>query len=82
MTDPMSTKLGSKWWFVGLLGFLSGLLVSPLLRAAGLGPPQDWAQWLVNFLCFFAIWRCLGFAIWFAVVLVAPSSRLLDPAGR
>lgn len=82
MTDVMTTSLGRKWWFAGLLGGLSVLLTLPLLRAAGMGTPQDWAQWLVYFLCFFTIWRGLGFVLWFVVLLIAPKSKLLDPARR
>ena len=82
MTNVMETRLGRKWWFAGLLGFLSALLTLPLLQAAGLRSPDNWAQWLVHFLCFGAIWRGLGFAGWLALVLIAPSSSLLDPARR
>ena len=62
MTNVMETRLGRKWWFAGLLGFLSALLTLPLLQAAGLRSLDNWAQWLVHFLCFGAIWRGLGFA--------------------
>lgn len=82
MTDVTRTGLGGTWWFVGLLSGLSGLLTLSLLRAAGMGSPQDWAQWLVYFLCFFAVWRCLSFIGWFAVLLIAPKSKLLDPVKR
>lgn len=82
MTDVMRTALGRKWWFAGALGFLSAFLTLPLLRAAGLPSPQDWAQWLVYLLCFGGVWRCLGFAGWLAVLLLAPDSKLLDPARR
>lgn len=82
MTNVMSTGLGRKWWFAGLLGFLSALLTLPILRAAGLQSPANWAQWLVYFLCFGAIWRCLGFAGWLALLLIAPASKLLEPVKR
>ena len=82
MTDVMTTSLGRKWWFAGGLGFLSALLTLPLLTAAGLGSPDNWAQWLVHFLCFGAIWRGLGFAGWLALVFIAPTSKLLEPAKR
>lgn len=82
MTDVMMTGLGRRWWFVGLLSGLSALLTLPLLHAAGVGSPQNWAQWLVHFFCFFTIWRCLGFIGWLAVILIAPSSKLLDPVKR
>lgn len=82
MTDVMQTALGRKWWFAGLLAGLSAFLTLPLLRAAGIDSPEGWAQWLVCMLCFYCIWRWLGALIWFAVVLLAPRSKLLDPARR
>lgn len=82
MTNVMLTGLGRKWWFVGSLSGLSGLLSFPVLQAAGLGSPENWAQWLLYFLCFSGIWKCLSVLGWFAVLLLAPSSTLLDPAKR
>jgi hypothetical protein len=82
MTDVMTTSLGRKWWFAGILGFLSALLTFPLLREAGMGSRENWAQWLVYFLCFFTIWRVLGFLGWLAIVLIAPKSKLFDPVKR
>lgn len=82
MTNVMLTGLGRKWWFAGLLGGLSALLTLPVLSAAGLAQPGNWAQWLVYFLCFCGVWRCLAFAGWFALLLVSPSSKLLDPLRR
>lgn len=82
MTDVMASALGRKWWIAGLLGGLSALLVFPLLRAAGIGTPQGWAQWLVYFLCFGAVWRCLSFVGWLAVLLIAPNSKLPDRVKR
>ncbi len=82
MKDVMTIALGRTWWFAGLLACFSALLTLPLLHAAGVGSPQNWAQWLVHFLCFFTIWRGLGLLGWFAVVLIAPTSKLLDPAKR
>jgi hypothetical protein len=82
MTNVMSTGLGRKWWFNGLLGGLSALLTLPLLRAAGLASPDNLAQWVVYFLCFFSVWRALAFAGWLLLLLVSPSSKLLEPTGR
>jgi hypothetical protein len=83
MTNVISTRLGRTWWFAGLLAGLSGLLTLPLLHAAGIpSPPETWAQWLVYFLCYVTVWRCLSFLCWFVVLLAAPSSKLLGPAKR
>ena len=82
MMDMMSTALGRKWWFAGTLGFLCPLLTLPLMRAAGWQSPQDWAQWLVYILCIVGAWRGLGFVAWLAVLLIAPTSTLLDPPKR
>lgn len=82
MTNVIRTNLARTWWFVGSLAALSALLTLPLLRAAGLGSPENWAQWLVHFLCFSGIWTGLSSIGWFAVLLIAPSSKLLDPARR
>ncbi|WP_313032364.1 hypothetical protein [Massilia alkalitolerans] len=82
MTDVMTTSLCRKWWVPGILGFLSAVLTMPLLRTAGMGSPESWAQWVVYFLCFFTIWRCLGFLGWLAVLLIVPKSKLLDPVKR
>ncbi len=82
MTNVMATNLGRKWWFVGGLGGASALLTLPLLHAAGLPSPDTWAQWLVYFLCYGGVWKFLEFVSWFAFVLLAPSSKLLDPARR
>ncbi|WP_161783210.1 hypothetical protein [Massilia sp. BSC265] len=40
------------------------------------------ARWLVYFLCIAAVWRSLEFIGWFAVLLVVPSSKLLDRPKR
>ena len=82
MTDVMTTSLGRKWWFAGTLAFLSAMLTLPLLQTAGIGSPENWAQWLLHFLCFFTIWRALGFLGWLVLVLLAPKSALLNPAKR
>ena len=77
MTNVISTRLGRTWWFAGLLAGVSALLTLPLLHAAGIPSPENWAQWLVYFLCYVTVWRCLGFLGWFVVLLVSPSSKLL-----
>ena len=82
MTDVMTARRGRTWWTAGVLAFLSALLTLTLLHAAGIGSPDNWAQWLVHFLCFGTIWRVLGFLGWLALVLIAPKSKLLDPAKR
>lgn len=82
MTNVILTNLGRKWWFVGGLSGASALLTLPLLHAAGMDTPETWAQWLVSFLCFSGVWKCLSFIGWFAVLLLAPSSKLLDPVKR
>lgn len=82
MTNTMLTNLSRTWWFVGGLSAASGLVTLPLLHAAGMGSPETWAQWLVWFLCFSGVWKCLSFIGWFAVLLLAPSSKLLDPVKR
>lgn len=82
MTKVMNTGLGQKWWFVGGVSALSALLTLPLLHAAGMDSPWNWAQWVVHFLCFGSIWKCLSFIGWCAALLIAPSSKLLDPVKR
>lgn len=82
MKDVMSTALGQKVWFVGCQAGLSTFITLPLMHAAGLASPEGWAQWLVHFLCFFTVWRVVGFLGWFTVLLAAPSSKLLDPPLR
>ena len=82
MRKIMSTKLVRHVWITGLLSGLGTLLTILVLRRAGMPMPDTAAQWIVYFLCFTGIWKCLEFAAWFVLLLVVPTSKLLDPAGR
>lgn len=78
----MMSNLENKWWFVGAVSGVSALAARYLLDLAGIASPAGPAQWALFFVCLFGFWRCLSGLAWFALLLVAPSSSLLDPAGR
>ena len=80
MMKPMTTQLSRKWWYVAVVALLSSLLTNLLLDAAGMPARESPAQWLVYFLCLVSFWRSIDFILWLAVLLVAPASKLLDPA--
>jgi hypothetical protein len=82
MNVMVTTNMGRSVWVTGFLSSLSALLTLLLRDFAGMLPPENLAQWLVYFLCFAGIWKCLGFVAWFGVLLVAPRSKLLDPLSR
>ena len=82
MTTHMTTNLSRKWWYVGIVAMLSTMLANLVLDAAGMPSRDGLARWTVYFLCFVGFWRSIDFAIWFAMLLIAPSSKLLDRAGR
>jgi len=82
MNKPMPTKLNRNVWVTGVLSGLSTLLTILVLRLAGMPMPDTAAQWIVYFLCFTGIWKCLECVAWFVLLLVAPTSKLLDPVGR
>ena len=78
----VSTQLGQKWWYVLVVIGLSTIASKLLLRSAGIEPPETLAQYAVEFLCFVGFWRIFDFLGWVAVLLIAPSSTLLDPRKR
>ncbi|MCC2974411.1 hypothetical protein [Massilia sp. IC2-476] len=82
MAKALETRLRQTWWFVGIVAALSALLSNLVLRAAGMGSPESLAQWLVYFFCLVGFWRCFDFLGWLVLLLVAPSSKLLDPPAR
>lgn len=67
-----------KWWYVAASAFLSTVITISLLRAAGIWPTTGVAQWIVYFICFVGVWRCIGFVSWFVILFTTPSSKLLD----
>lgn len=48
-----------------------------MMRAAGIWPPADFAQWILYFFGFVGIHRCVSFLGWGLLLLVAPKSELL-----
>lgn len=83
MTKILGTRLRQTWWFVGIVAMVSSLLTNLVVRAAGMPSPESLAQWVVYALCFVGFWRCFDFLGWLAVLVIAPSSKLLEPpAGK
>lgn len=73
------SKIERKWWFVGLVGGMSGFFVTQLLSAAGWSMASfDGYKWLIYGLCFLSVWRILSFIVWF--VLLCISLSIVRPA--
>ncbi|MFC0251891.1 hypothetical protein [Massilia consociata] len=72
------SNLERKWWFVAAMAGGSTFCSLLLLGMAGIGALRGPAQWMLHFFCLIGFWRCFSFLAWFAVLLVAPSSPLLD----
>jgi hypothetical protein len=82
MRSRTSTTLEQKWWFIVSAAALSAVFTNLVLRMAGLGSPENLAQFIVYLLCFMGIWKCIAFLSWLLVLVLKPSSKLLDPVTR
>jgi hypothetical protein len=82
MKSRVSSTLEQKWWFIVSAGALSAAFTNLVLRMAGLGSPENLAQFIVYLLCFTGIWKCIAFLSWLLLLLLKPTSKLLDPAAR
>ncbi|MCD2516674.1 hypothetical protein LQ564_10185 [Massilia sp. G4R7] len=72
------TNLERTWWFCALAGGVSAFGTRFILDMAGIASPSGAAQWTLFAFCFFGVWRLFAAAAWLAVLLVKPTSRLLD----
>ena len=67
------SSLERKWWFVTPVAGVSVWLTLQLIELAGMPMGSlSASQWLVFFLCFAGIQRCLSFAAWLVFLAVAP----------
>ena len=70
------SSLERKWWFIAPVAFLSVLLSFRLLSAAGMPLGAFTAsQWIVFFLCCFAVSRLLTFVARIVILRVSPRAR-------
>ena len=67
------SSLERKWWFVAPVAGVSVWLTMQLIALAGMPTGSlSASQWLVAFLCFVGIQRCVSFATWLGFLAVAP----------
>ncbi|RZA34922.1 MAG: hypothetical protein EOP92_13185 [Lysobacteraceae bacterium] len=76
------SNLENKWWFILAVSGISTIAARYVLEAAGIPSPAGAAQWTLFFFCMLGFWRGLSMLAWFAVLLVSPSSTLLDQPAR
>jgi len=72
------SNLERTWWFCLLAGGISSAGTRFLLATAGIDSPSGAGQWTLFFFCFFGVWRLFAAAAWLTLVLVKPTSTLLD----
>ena len=53
----MDLKIEKKWWFIGVVSFVTALTSIPLLISAGTWPVTGFARGLVSLMCFYTINR-------------------------
>ena len=69
------SALERKWWFIGIVSFLTIIVTRYLIDSAGfpVRPEYNWAQWAVFILIYAAVWRCLSFSGWLIAVAISPA---------
>lgn len=76
------SNLEQKWWFVMVVSGISSIAARYLLESAGIASPSGAAQWTLFVFCLIGFWRGLSLLAWWALLLIAPTSTLLDRPGR
>jgi uncharacterized membrane protein len=70
----MDLKIEKKWWFIGMVSFVTALTSIPLLIGAGTWPVTGFAQGLVSLMCFYTLNRLFS-AMGRVVVMFAFPSK-------
>lgn len=69
------SALERKWWFIGIVSFLTILVTRYLIDSAGFPAQREysWAQWAIFILSYAAVWRSLSFCGWLIAVAISPA---------
>jgi len=70
----MNLKIEKKWWFIGVVSFVTALTSIPLLISAGTWPVTGFARGLVSLMCFYTLNRLFS-AMGRVVVMFAFPSK-------
>jgi hypothetical protein len=75
----ITSRLERTWWFIAIVSALAFVSAAGLMQAAGLPFPYTGvAQWVLHGLCFFAFQRGYSHAGWLLVLVLVPSSPMLE----
>lgn len=75
----ITSRLERTWWFIAIVTALAFVSAAGLMRAAGLlFPYTGVAQWALHAMCFFAFQRGFSHAGWLLVLVLTPSSPMLE----